>query len=334
MAEGRDYVTGTAIGAPFMIIFAAITGLFAGAALYPINVIRSRLWMQARRVFRQPCGQSVSSCQVPSLTTEQCLVAAACGGATLMTTAAAVVSQSAAAAAVLRATEGAAEGTSDWYPAAAVAAAVISTVLPMAALQAAWVWSGMTYVRNARRLQIRPAAALRPGGLKQQQHRSAIIGVAGEWVAARQPQTREPHSVTAAMLHAAREALYGDFVGGYGLLVAAQSITASQALQGVAQAAGEFGSPGRSSCATAALAQLVVMTGCLAVLLWARPHRVRHNYYAELLPTALQTGLCAAIVVLAARRGDVNATIATWLGVALDVSGLIQPVLSIVLAAL
>jgi hypothetical protein len=251
-----------------------------------------------------------------------------------MAAAAAVVSQSAAAAAVLRAAEGAVEGTPDWYPAVAVAAAVISAVLPMAALHASWVWSGVTYIGNARRLHVRIAAVLRPGGLKHQQQRSAIIGMAGVWVAVRQPQTRQAPAIAAAMLRAAREARYGDFVGGYGLFAAAQLVTASQALQGVAQAAGEFGPPGRSSCTTAALAQLAVMVAYTALLQWARPQRVRRNYYAELLPTALQTGLCAAVVILAARRGDVNAIIAAWLGVALDVSGLIQPVLSIALSAL
>jgi hypothetical protein len=329
MAKGSDYVTGTAVGAPVVILLAAAVGFIAGPALYSVGIVRHRVWAKMRR----SCGWRVSSVQrsahTPEFTVEDCAVAAASGSATLMAAAAAIVSQSAAAAAVLRATEGAVEGTPDWYPAAAVVAAVTSTVLPMAALHAAWVWSGMKYVRSARRLHVRTAAILLPGGLKQQ--RAAVGGVDGVWVAA-QPQTKHTNAILTAMLRAAREALYGDFAGGSGLLVAAQFATASQALQGVAQAAGEFGSAGRGSCATASLAQLAIMVGCTVVQQWARPQRVRRNHHAELLPTALQTGLCAAVMVLAARRGDVNATVAAWLGVALDVSGLIQPVLNVALA--
>jgi hypothetical protein len=83
MAEGRDYVTGTAVGAPFVLILAAIAGLFVGAAFYSLNV-RSRLWTQARQAFRQACGRSVSSrrAQIPSsFTAEHCAAAAASGGA-------------------------------------------------------------------------------------------------------------------------------------------------------------------------------------------------------------------------------------------------------------
>jgi hypothetical protein len=158
---------------------------------------------------------------------------------------------------------------------------------------------------------------------------------AGDWIpisATGVPTERGALLLMAAMSHAAGDALYGDYVGGSGFLAAAQFITASQALQGVAQAAGEFGPPGSESCMVAAWAQLAVMTICTAVLLWTRPHRVRRNYYAELLPTAAQTGLCAAVAILAARRSSPNATIAAWLGVALEVTCMLQPALAVSLA--
>jgi hypothetical protein len=135
------------------------------------------------------------------------------------------------------------------------------------------------------------------------------------------------------------EALYGEYRGHARL--AAQFVVASQALQGLAQAAGELTPRGLAagpdlgawaSCVAATGAQLVVMGLCSAVLLWAQPHRARRNLDAETVPTVLQAGICAPIALLAARRWPPNATIAAWLDAALSASALLQPVLGILLA--
>jgi hypothetical protein len=135
------------------------------------------------------------------------------------------------------------------------------------------------------------------------------------------------------------EALYGEYRGHARL--AAQFVVASQALQGLAQAAGELTPRGLAagpdlgawaSCVAATGAQLVVMGLCSAVLLWAQPHRARRNLDAETVPTVLQAGICAPIALLAARRWPPNATIAAWLDAALGASALLQPVLGILLA--
>jgi hypothetical protein len=210
----------------------------------------------------------------------------------------------------------------------------------MAALHAAWVWGGATFIRSAPMLRIHGARVFRRGALRSDRKRTVDVGAVGEWVADAH-SAADPYGPSRATtaLGAAGEALYGDYRGGgygygYVYLAVAQFVTASQALQGVAQASGEFVDGAWASCTVAAWTQLAVMTLCTAVLLWTRPHRVRRNYYAELLPTAVQTGLCAAVAILATRRWAPNATIAAWLGAAVDVTSMLQPVLSICLAAL
>jgi hypothetical protein len=135
------------------------------------------------------------------------------------------------------------------------------------------------------------------------------------------------------------EALYGEYRGHARL--AAQFVVASQALQGLAQAAGELTPRGLvagpdlgawASCVAATVAQLVVMGLCSAVLLWAQPHRARRNLDAETVPTVLQAGICAPIALLAARHWPPTATIAAWLDAALGASALLQPVLGVLLA--
>jgi hypothetical protein len=254
-----------------------------------------------------------------------------------MMAASAIVSQSAAAAAVLRVAEGALNDTPRWYPAAATAAAATSVLLPMAALLAAWMWSGATFVVVARRMPIDGVAAFRKGALT----RNVNIGAAGSWIPMGQRPVVAP-STLRAMLRAAAEALYGEYRGGgYSTLAVAQFIAASQALQGVALAAGELTARGvtggdggaRASCEAAAWAQLAVMATYTTVLVVMRPYRVRRQYYAELLPTAVQAGVCGAVVILAARRARINATVAAWVSVALDVTSTMQPVLALCLAA-
>jgi hypothetical protein len=132
-----------------------------------------------------------------------------------------------------------------------------------------------------------------------------------------------------------REALYSEYRGH--ARFAAQFVVASQALQGLAQAAGELvprGVPDAAwwSCVTAATAQLVVMSFCALILSWMRPQRSRRNYDVEVLPTVLQAGICAPVVLLAARRWTPNATIAAGVDAALDASALLQPVLGVGLA--
>jgi hypothetical protein len=132
-----------------------------------------------------------------------------------------------------------------------------------------------------------------------------------------------------------REALYSEYRGH--ARFAAQFVVASQALQGLAQAAGELiprDIPDAAwwSCVTAATAQLVVMSFCALVLSWMRPQRSRRNYDVEVLPTVLQAGICAPVVLLAARRWTPNATIVAGVDKALDASALLQPVLGVGLA--
>jgi ornithine cyclodeaminase/alanine dehydrogenase-like protein (mu-crystallin family) len=48
----------------------------------------------------------------------------------------------------------------------------------------------------------------------------------------------------------------------------------------------------------------------------------------------VQTGLCAAVAILATRRWAPNATIVAWLGAGVDATSMLQPLLSICLAGL
>jgi hypothetical protein len=140
--------------------------------------------------------------------------------------------------------------------------------------------------------------------------------------------------------HAWREALYNEYCGR--ALAAAVFVVASQALQGVAQAAGEFvardadgSGPGSSawlSCVAAAAAQTAAMALCTAVCLWARPQNSRRNWLAELLPSAVQTGLCVPVLVLAARRHAPTPTVVAVLEWALEMTGFLQPAVAVVLA--
>jgi hypothetical protein len=261
---------------------------------------------------------------------EGCVVAAASGAATLMAAAAAIVSQSAAAAAVLRVAEGAVEDTPGWYPAAAVVGAAASVLLPMAALHVAWVCGGATYVRRARPMRIRSAEAFRTGGLKH----SFAFGDLGEWQASAVKPLSATRSIFRMMLDEAGETLYRDYRGGgYAMLAVAHFVIASQALQGVAQAAGEFVSGAdadgaRASCTAAASTQLFLMVGITAVLQWAHPHRAHRNYYAELVPTAMQAPLCVLVVLLAARRSTSDFNTAR-VAIAVEIAAMLQPALSI-----
>jgi hypothetical protein len=133
--------------------------------------------------------------------------------------------------------------------------------------------------------------------------------------------------------------LHGEYCGHARFV--AQFVVASQALQGLAQAAGEFAPRGvdggadrgaSASCVAATSAQLVLMVFSTVLLLWAQPHRARRNFDAEMLPTTLQAGICAPVALLAARRYAVNPTIAAGLDNALGASGLLQPILGIGLA--
>jgi hypothetical protein len=261
---------------------------------------------------------------------------------------AAIVSQSAAAAAVLRLAEGAVDATPSWYPAAAVVGAVASVLLPMAALHVAWVWGdAVFFIRAVHSIRLRSggAAMFRPGGLRR---RCGSTGTAGEWAVspllgqeAVGARARRP-LIVRVMLDAVGGSLYGDYRGGrgYPMLVVAQFIAASQALQGVAQAAGEFasrdGDDGGAhwSCVIAAWSQLAALAICTGVLRWMRPQRSRSNYYAELLPTVTQLGLCVLVVVLAARHWSPNEVVAARVAEALDVTGLLQPVLSVLLSVI
>jgi hypothetical protein len=328
MVDGRDYVTGTAVGAPLVVVLAACVGLFAGVVFYLLGVARSRLWLQLHRMVsgwrgrRTQKKSNVSTCSV-----ESCAVAAASGGATLMTAAAAIVSQSAAAAAVLRVAEGAVEDTPGWYPAAAVVGAAASVLLPVAALHVAWVGGGAMYVRWTRPMRLRSAEAFRTGGLKH----SFALGALGEWQASAAKPLSATRSILRVMWDEAGETLYRDYCGGgYAKLAVAHFVVTSQALQGMAQAAGEFVSGARASCIAAASTQLLLMAGVTAVLQWARPHRVHRNYYAELLPTAMQAGLCVLVVLLAARRSTSDFNRAQ-VEIAVEIAAMLQPAISVAL---
>jgi hypothetical protein len=228
-----------------------------------------------------------------------------------------------------------------------VVGAIASVLLPMAALHVAWVWGdAVFFVRTVHLIRIRSggAAMFRPGGLRR---RCGPTGTAGEWVASPLlgqetvgARARRP-SIVRVMLDAVGGSLYGDYRGGrgYPMLAVAQFIAASQALQGVAQAAGEFatrdGDDGAHlSCVIAAWSQLAALAICTGVLRWMRPQRSRSNYYAELLPTVTQLGLCVLVVVLATRRWAPNEVVAARVAVALDVSGMLQPVLSVLLSVI
>jgi hypothetical protein len=136
------------------------------------------------------------------------------------------------------------------------------------------------------------------------------------------------------------EALYREFRGH--ARFAAQFVVASQALQGFAQAAGEFAPRtledggadrgAKQSCTASTATQLALMMLSAAILVWTQPHSTRRNFDAEMIPTALQAGICVPVALLAARRHSVNATIAAGLQAALDASAMLQPMLSIGLA--
>jgi hypothetical protein len=140
--------------------------------------------------------------------------------------------------------------------------------------------------------------------------------------------------------HAWCEALYNEYCGR--ALAAAEFVVASQALQGVAQAAGELvtrhadgSGPGSSawlSCIASAATQTAAMALCTAVCLWARPQNSRRNWLSELLPSAVQTGLCVPVLILAARRHAPTASIVAVLEWALETTGFLQPALAVVLA--
>jgi hypothetical protein len=132
-----------------------------------------------------------------------------------------------------------------------------------------------------------------------------------------------------------REALYGEYRGHARLV--GQFVVASQALQGLAEAAGELvprDHPDSAwwSCVAASASQLVAMSLCTVLLLWTQPHRTRQNFDAEMLPTGLQAGICAPIALLAARRWVPNATIVALLDAALDASAMLQPLIGVALA--
>jgi hypothetical protein len=132
-----------------------------------------------------------------------------------------------------------------------------------------------------------------------------------------------------------REALYGEYRGHARLV--AQFVVASQALQGLAQAAGELvprDVPDSAwwSCVASSASQLFVMALCTVMLLWTQPHRTRQNFDAEILPTALQAGICVPVALLAARRWTPNETLVAGLDAALDVSAMLQPLLGAALA--
>jgi hypothetical protein len=253
-----------------------------------------------------------------------------------MMTAAAITSQSATAAAVLRVAEGAVDGTPRWYPAAAAVGAMASVLLPVAALHVAWVWGGAMYIRRTHQRRARSAVTLDASSL-----RKFAVGALGKWRAAAHGPLSAMRSIYRVMWDAAGETLYGDFCGGwYAMLAVAHFVVASQALQGVAQAAGELVSGedavevARASCIAAASAQLLVMTGVMTVLQAARPHRMNRNYYAELLPTAMQAGLCVLVVLLAGRRSTSDTSNTAQVATAVEVTSMLQPVLSIALALL
>jgi hypothetical protein len=149
-----------------------------------------------------------------------------------------------------------------------------------------------------------------------------------------------PPQPTQLARHAWREALYNEYCGR--ALAAAEFVVASQALQGVAQAAGEFvardadgSGPGSSawlSCIASSAAQTTAVALCTAVCLWARPQNSRRNWLAELLPSAVQTGLCVPVLVLAARRHAPTPSIVAALEWALEMTGFLQPAVAVVLA--
>jgi hypothetical protein len=132
-----------------------------------------------------------------------------------------------------------------------------------------------------------------------------------------------------------REALYGEYRGHARLV--AQFVVASQALQGLAQAAGELvprDVPDSAwwSCVASSASQLFMMALCTVVLLWTQPHRTRQNFDAEILPTALQAGICVPVLLLAARRWTPNETIVAGLDAVLDASAMLQPVVGVLFA--
>jgi Ni,Fe-hydrogenase I cytochrome b subunit len=117
----------------------------------------------------------------------------------------------------------------------------------------------------------------------------------------------------------------------------------SQALQGLAQAVGEFAPStledgggadlgAKQSCIVTTTALLIFLLLVTVMLLWTQPHSTRRNFHAEMIPTALQAGICVSVALLAARRHSINETIAAGLQAALDASALLQPLLSVGLA--
>jgi hypothetical protein len=196
----------------------------------------------------------------------------------------------------------------------------------MLALHVAWVWGGAMYIRWTRQMRLRRTVTPDASSFK----RNFAVGALGKWRTTADGLLRATRSIYRVMWDAACETMYDGYRGGgYAMLTVAQFLVASQALQGVAQAAGELVDDARTSCIVAACAQLTTMALCAAVLQWTQPHRVRRNYYAEFIPAAIQVGLCASSVVLAARRWTVNASIAAGLGAAVEFTCMLQPLLSV-----
>jgi hypothetical protein len=129
-----------------------------------------------------------------------------------------------------------------------------------------------------------------------------------------------------------REALYSEYRGHARLV--AQFVVVSQALQGLAQAAGELvprDLPDSAwwSCVASSASQLGVMALCTVVLLWTQPYRARQHLVAEILPTVLQTGICASVLLLAAWRWAPNEMIVAGLDAAVGASAMLQPLIGI-----
>jgi hypothetical protein len=178
MLDGKDYVTGMAVGAPLVVLISGIVGAVFGCAMhlfshYVWSPLRARFIRSIetktrrhdrRNITFQPLSASMSVAEAaaapaaargsdqrekrdltdgnPAKTFAdikiQLAAAAAGGAAQFVNAAASIVTQPAVAAAVLRAAEGPVDGTPAWYPAAAVVCALLSFVPMMVALWSAW----------------------------------------------------------------------------------------------------------------------------------------------------------------------------------------------------
>jgi hypothetical protein len=408
MAGGRDYVAGTAIGAPLTVLAALPVGAVAGVLCHVVRVV---VWLPFAAYLRRAHFGNKRNTKLSkaNLSLHSVRVAAAAGAAQLMLTVTAVVAQPAAAAAVLRLAEGTSSDAAlpPWHGPVAMACALVAVLLPMLALHLAWPTParGGCNVRGAIVYQALHAPyahatgvpmTLRAGGLRASANRSALEAAElGKWMDSavptlppsktlplvirpcvasdtptsapradsallllpedavpshesllgegaglppqhrQSPSQRSTHThTTGSVEHAAwREALYGEYRGHARLV--AQFVVASQALQGLAQAAGELvprAGPDSAwwSCVASSAAQLCMMALCTVVLLWTQPQVSRRSYGAELLTSALQAGLCAPMLLLAARRASPNAVITAGLNTALNTSALLQPTVAII----